>query len=530
MVAIYSTSSQSQIVHKGSPNLRTTKFTNLIEFPKSQKPTSQPQEEQGIQMRAKHPRDLGELSMADDSTETRPKQSPGESSQEDRDKEEATTPAPTREQQTHHPKPRQNPQTESRIQHPVGISEIAIRGEDTPASNLSLEPQQTSAAAKQHHYDKNHRPEKRYTTEEINVNHTGKAGKTARRLSQISPPNRSEPPESENAPRGDVRTKRPHSDGPPIDAPHHQLEKQRTEQGEVTRWNSGVTHNSVYLQPAKPEIAHRPGKQNGGEKPTPSKPRKRAKQATDVSIHQKTDDQGPAQWVQITNLSRITRDNSNDRSAHRHTTTSTSPALSSQLSAPGKLESATFNETTTPENGTPQRKQTLWPPTNQILLEAVTTALAWQPNRRTPPIFDFTMSQEAAEHNFQVLKQENFDLERLLLSDGRSPLMPGSEFRPVSLLSPIFKGHPHWHRLRRSLLIGATMELEEITEEQRLKLLDTALAYGNFTSQPKPTATTYFRPWRKKSSEDGTCRFRSSASMRSHTSSRGLWEPYHKVR
>ena len=54
------------------------------------------------------------------------------------------------------------------------------------------------------------------------------------------------------------------------------------------------------------------------------------------------------------------------------------------------------------------------------------------------------MSTEAANKNFALLKDNDFDLERILLSDGPSPLHPGSEFRPVSLLQPIFEAHPFW--------------------------------------------------------------------------------------
>ncbi|WP_317201517.1 hypothetical protein [Janthinobacterium sp.] len=123
-----------------------------------------------------------------------------------------------------------------------------------------------------------------------------------------------------------------------------------------------------------------------------------------------------------------------------------------------------------------------WPPNDSKLLEAVKEALHWNPRQRTLPFFDFTLSQQAADHNFEILKRENFELERLLLTDGLSPLMPGSEFRPVTLLEPIFDGHPFWPRLRRSLLIGATMDLEAITEDQRHRLLDEALSYGNHKS------------------------------------------------
>ena len=47
------------------------------------------------------------------------------------------------------------------------------------------------------------------------------------------------------------------------------------------------------------------------------------------------------------------------------------------------------------------------------------------------------MSTEAADKNFALLKDNDFDLERILLSDGLSPLHQGYEFRQVSLLQPI---------------------------------------------------------------------------------------------
>jgi len=46
---------------------------------------------------------------------------------------------------------------------------------------------------------------------------------------------------------------------------------------------------------------------------------------------------------------------------------------------------------------------------------------------------DFSMSTEAADKNFNLLKEIGFDLEKRLLSDGHSPLQPGSEFQVVYL-------------------------------------------------------------------------------------------------
>ena len=74
-------------------------------------------------------------------------------------------------------------------------------------------------------------------------------------------------------------------------------------------------------------------------------------------------------------------------------------------------------------------------------MDSIQPALQWRPLIRARPIFDFFMSTEAADTNFALLQDNDFDLERILLRDGLSPLHPGSEFRPVSLLQPIFEAH-----------------------------------------------------------------------------------------
>ena len=115
-------------------------------------------------------------------------------------------------------------------------------------------------------------------------------------------------------------------------------------------------------------------------------------------------------------------------------------------------------------------------------MAAIRTALAWKQEARTIPVFDFRMSKAAATINFAILQQENFNLQRILSNDDRSPLMPGSEFRPVSLLRPLWGGHPLWPRMKTSVSRGAPLELEQISDNDRLSLLATALTYGNHKS------------------------------------------------
>jgi hypothetical protein len=123
-----------------------------------------------------------------------------------------------------------------------------------------------------------------------------------------------------------------------------------------------------------------------------------------------------------------------------------------------------------------------WPPSCDSLLAAATEALTWKPADRTPPIFTFAMTQEAAQANFATLKNANFDLAKLTSDHKHSQLRPGSEFRPVRLLRPILEGHPHWHQLKQTLTSGATFPLEPIDEQDRQILLRTGADYGNHNS------------------------------------------------
>ena len=125
---------------------------------------------------------------------------------------------------------------------------------------------------------------------------------------------------------------------------------------------------------------------------------------------------------------------------------------------------------------------TFWPPAPSDLIQAVTQALAWTPADRTAPIFDFHMSPEAAQHNLHILQENNWDLQQILLHDHHSPLHPGSEFRPTSLLEKIFIGHPLWPQFHQTLHQGATLPLTPLEESACLANLREAVTYGNHKS------------------------------------------------
>ena len=92
------------------------------------------------------------------------------------------------------------------------------------------------------------------------------------------------------------------------------------------------------------------------------------------------------------------------------------------------------------------------------------------------------MTADAANYNFEILKENDFNLQKLLVSEPLSTLQPGSEFRPASLLAPIFGGHPVWPRLEHILVNGAMMRLHPISNKDRLSDLSESLEYGNHKS------------------------------------------------
>ena len=129
------------------------------------------------------------------------------------------------------------------------------------------------------------------------------------------------------------------------------------------------------------------------------------------------------------------------------------------------------------------RYYTDWLPrdTNQ-LTRAIRAALSWTPPARTAPVFRFEWSHEAAMHNYTVLQASDFDLHQIIHADPLSPLKPGSEWRPVALLDPIFEDHDLWPNVKGQFTHGFHWPLQPIDETDRLRLVDAGIEYGNHKS------------------------------------------------
>ena len=103
-----------------------------------------------------------------------------------------------------------------------------------------------------------------------------------------------------------------------------------------------------------------------------------------------------------------------------------------------------------------------------------------------PPKFKFTISPTAAEYNFNLLQENDFNLD-LLLNDKSRPSITdyGSEFKPTSQLEPLLKNHHRWATLKRLLENGSKWKLTDVEKEAQSKDREAALIRGNHKSANK---------------------------------------------
>lgn len=76
--------------------------------------------------------------------------------------------------------------------------------------------------------------------------------------------------------------------------------------------------------------------------------------------------------------------------------------------------------------------------------QATVAKLLWKKDQISPPKFRFDICKEAAEYNFNLLKENNFELETLLNPTEKCVTSYGSEFKSVEDLAKLLHRHPRW--------------------------------------------------------------------------------------
>ena len=125
------------------------------------------------------------------------------------------------------------------------------------------------------------------------------------------------------------------------------------------------------------------------------------------------------------------------------------------------------------QTGTVER---VWP---DNLLTAISTAITTPCAPPASPLFHFEMTAEAAQKNFIILRRYNMSLAEAIAAQSDSPVGYGSEFRPTSVLAPIFRHHPNWERMCSILSHGSDWPLTPLAKETRAADLEEARNFGN---------------------------------------------------
>ena len=98
------------------------------------------------------------------------------------------------------------------------------------------------------------------------------------------------------------------------------------------------------------------------------------------------------------------------------------------------------------------------------------------------PKLSFQISKASAIKNFQVLRDNNWNLEKVINSKEFSVTNYGSEFKVVDDLDPLLELHPRWKTLRHKLINGCNYPLKDLDESIRQLDIIEAKKYGNHKS------------------------------------------------
>ena len=100
-----------------------------------------------------------------------------------------------------------------------------------------------------------------------------------------------------------------------------------------------------------------------------------------------------------------------------------------------------------------------WP---DNLIDCIKTVMGTPCSTPSAPEFRFELSEEAMQHNLEVLDKYEFDLGKALDTQHNSPLGPGMEFCPTDVLHEIFGLHPPlWNRMEAILKKWQQMAVNE---------------------------------------------------------------------
>jgi hypothetical protein len=79
------------------------------------------------------------------------------------------------------------------------------------------------------------------------------------------------------------------------------------------------------------------------------------------------------------------------------------------------------------------------------------------------PMLKFSLSEDAAIYNMKILQRHGDSIQDFIASSPGTFISPGSKFRPVHLLEPLFMHHHNWPKIKQILTQGSNWPLHPLT-------------------------------------------------------------------
>lgn len=102
-----------------------------------------------------------------------------------------------------------------------------------------------------------------------------------------------------------------------------------------------------------------------------------------------------------------------------------------------------------------------------------------------PPKLKFEVLVEAAKYNFDILREKNINLGKVLETNKTSVTSYGSNFKNIKASNNLLKNHPQWKTLRSRLKYGIVFPTSKVPKKFRENDTKTALERGSHKSSIK---------------------------------------------
>ena len=135
-----------------------------------------------------------------------------------------------------------------------------------------------------------------------------------------------------------------------------------------------------------------------------------------------------------------------------------------------------------------ENEQGIDPRSGTWLISTINNLLSKPTSPLAHPIFILELSRDAAKASFKTLQENNMSLHKILIENNFSAFSYCSEFKPVSVLEPLFRFHSGWLAMKTRLENGSSYPVKEKDEQSIIADLDGFLQEGNHKAEKEDRA------------------------------------------